>query len=180
MALYSQNIVYLSASLLCAICGAVWDMRTRRIPNLLTGSSILAGLFLHLVVGGWRQMGLAAAAGLIAGAVFLLFYIAGGMGGGDVKLMTAVACLAGTRSVAELLAATAIMGGVLALVLAARHGMLRETFRNLGTLFTHHFREGLKPHHELNVTNERRLRLPYALAIAAGCSITLLSQLGLR
>lgn len=180
MPLFSQNILCLSASLLCAGCGAVWDLRTRRIPNLLTGISILAGLFLHLVVGGWRQMGLAAAAGLIAGAVFLLFYIAGGMGGGDVKLMTAVACLAGIRSIAELLAATAIMGSVLALVLAARHGKLLETFRGLGTLFSHHLRKGLKPHHELNVTNERRLRLPYALAIAAGCSITLLSNLGLR
>ncbi len=180
MPLFSQNILCLSASLLCAGCGAVWDLRTRRIPNLLTGISILAGLFLHLVVGGWRQMGLAAAAGLIAGAVFLLFYIAGGMGGGDVKLMTAVACLAGIRSIAELLAATAIMGSVLALVLAARHGKLLETFRGLGTLFSHHLRKGLKPHQELNVTNERRLRLPYALAIAAGCSITLLSNLGLR
>jgi prepilin peptidase CpaA len=140
----------------------------------------LAGLFLHLVVGGWRQMGLAALAGLIAGAVFLLFYIAGGMGGGDVKLMAAVACLAGTRSVAELLAATAIMGGVFALFLAVRHGRLLETLRNLAELFSHHFREGLKPHPELNVTNEQRLRLPYALAIAAGCCITLLSQLGSR
>ena len=180
MPLVSQNILYLSASLLCAVCGAAWDLRTRRIPNLLTGIFILAGLFLHLVVGGWRQMGLAAAAGLIAGAVFLLFYIAGGMGGGDVKLMTAVACLAGTHSVVELLAATAITGGILALVLCVRHGMLLETFRNLGTLFTHHLREGLKPHAELNVTNEHRLRLPYALAIAMGCSITLLSQVGLR
>jgi prepilin peptidase CpaA len=102
------------------------------------------------------------------------------MGGGDVKLMAAVACLAGTRSIAELLAATAIMGSVLALVLAARHGKLLETFRSVGTLSTHHWREGLKPHPELNVTNEHRLRLPYALAIAAGCSITFLSHLGLR
>ena len=124
-------------------------------------------------------MALAAAAGLIAGAIFLLFFLAGGMGGGDVKLMAAVACLAGTRSVAELLAATAIMGGVFALLLAAYRGRLRETFRNLRSLLTHHRQEGLKPHPELNVTNTYSLRLPYALAIAAGCSITLLSRLRL-
>lgn len=125
-------------------------------------------------------MGLAAMAGLIAGSVFFLFYIAGGMGGGDVKLMSAVACLAGTRSVAELLAATAIMGGVFALAVAAHHGRLWETFRNLGALLTHHCREGLKPHPELNFTSAHSLRLPYAVAIVAGCSITLVSQLGSR
>jgi prepilin peptidase CpaA len=174
------DLLYLCASLVCAFCGAVCDVRTRRIPNLLTGSFILAGLLLHLVVGGWRQMGLAAAAGLIAGAVFVIFFVAGGMGGGDVKLMTAVACLAGTSQVAELLAATAIMGGVFALLLAAYRGRLRETFCNLGSLFTHHRLQGLTPHPELNLANTHSLRLPYALAIAAGCSITLLSQLGLR
>jgi prepilin peptidase CpaA len=174
------DLLYLCASLLCAVCGAVCDVRTRRIPNLLTGTSILAGLLLHLVVGGWRQMGLAALAGLIAGAVFFIFFVAGGMGGGDVKLMTAVACLAGTTPVAELLAATAIMGGVFALLLAIYRGRLRETFHNLGSLFTHHRMEGLTPHPELNLTNTHSLRLPYGLAIAAGCSITLLSRLGLR
>ncbi len=180
MPVSSPDLVYLSASLACAACGAVYDLRTRHIPNLLTGISILAGLLLHLALGGWRQAGLAAIAGLIAGAVFLLFYVAGGMGGGDVKLMTAVACLAGTRSVAELLAATAIMGGVFALLLAAYRGRVRETLRNLGALFIHHRLEGLKPHPELNLTNTHSLRLPYALAIAAGCSITLLSRLGMR
>ena len=37
------------------------------------------------------------AAGLIGGVLFLIFYLAGGMGAGDVKLITAVGCMAGSQ-----------------------------------------------------------------------------------
>jgi prepilin peptidase CpaA len=180
MTAHSSDVVYASSALLCAATGAALDVKTRRIPNLLTGSSILLGLLLHLWLGGIAQMGWAAAAAAIGGGCFLVFYLAGGMGAGDVKLMTAVACLAGYHSVLELLVATAIMGGLFALVLAASRGRLKETFRNTLELFIHHRQEGLKPHPELNVRNTRTLRLPYGVAIAAGCLITFFSEIPLR
>jgi hypothetical protein len=36
---------------------------------------------------------------------------------------------------------------------------------------------GLTPHTEFNVGNEQTLRLPYALAITAGCALNLSLQL---
>ena len=134
---------------------------------------MLAGLLLHFAFGGWRGLGLAALAGLIAFGVFLIFFLAGGMGAGDVKLMTAVACLAGTQYVVELLVTTAIAGGIIAIALAIARGRLKETLSNVAMLAAHHRHEGLQPHPELNVTNRRTLRLPYGLAIAAGCLFTL-------
>ena len=45
--------------------------------------------------------------GTVAGfAVFLVFYLLGGMGGGDVKLMTAVGCLAGAGNIKNVLIST--------------------------------------------------------------------------
>jgi prepilin peptidase CpaA len=180
MTVHDTNLVYATAALLCAGVAAVFDLRTRRVPNLLTGPSILLGLLLHLVLGGWSQLGLAAAAAAIAGGIFLVFYLAGGMGAGDVKLMTAVACIAGYQSVFELLVATVLMGGVFAIALALVHGKLKETFRNISALFVHHSVAGLTPHPDLNLKNTRTLRLPYAIAIAAGCVITLLGVIPLR
>jgi prepilin peptidase CpaA len=43
---------------------------------------------------------------------------------------------------------------------------------NLGALAVHHRFEGMKPHPHLNVGNAQTLRLPYALAIAAGSAMT--------
>lgn len=180
MTVPATNIIYASTALLCAGIAAVSDLKTRRIPNILTGSSILIGLLLHLVLGGWSGFGLSAAAAGIGGGLFLILYLAGGMGAGDVKLMTAVACIAGYGSVLELLLTTMIMGGVFALVLAVVHGRLKETFRNIGALIVHHRLEGLTPHPDLNVKNTHTLRLPYAMAIAAGCLVTFAGLVPLR
>jgi prepilin peptidase CpaA len=116
------------------------------------------------------------AAGVICGLVFLVFYVAGGMGAGDVKLIMAVGCIAGLSHVAYLLVLTALSGGVMALVLALACGRLQQTIMNVGELATHHSHEGLQPHPDLNLGNAATLRLPYALAIAGGSLLTLYFQ----
>jgi prepilin peptidase CpaA len=68
---------------------------------------------------------------------------------------------------------TAIAGGVFALAVSIYHGRLRETLRNVVNLLQHHGRQGLKAHSDLNLSNARTLRLPFALPIAAGCLYTL-------
>ena len=180
MNLVSPDCMALLYASLCASLGAVWDVRTRRIPNHLTGSMIVLGLLLHLSVGGWQTMGLAVAAGLVGGAVFFFFFIAGGMGAGDVKLMAAVCCIAGFGHLEELFLATVLTGGMFALVLALARGRLKATVRNVGILIEHHATAGAMPHPELNIQNPAALRLPYGVAVAAGCWITLLMQAGMR
>jgi len=165
--------LYPVIALVCAITGSVFDVRSRRIPNFITLPGILLGLLLHFAFGGWKQLGLAALAGLICGVLFLIFWLAGGMGAGDVKLMTAVAAIAGMPLVPYLLILTALAGGVMALGLALWRGKLKETILNVGALAVHHRIEGLAPHPQLNLANARTLRLPYALAVAAGTATTL-------
>ena len=165
-----------ASSLVCAVIGAIFDVRSRRIPNFLTGPAMVAGLAMHLGAGGWREMLSSFAALLICGTAFLLFYLAGGMGAGDVKLIAAQGCLLGFANVPCLLVLTAIAGGVLALGYAWKHGRLKQTCGNVAALTVHHAQQGLTPHPELNVLNAQTLRLPYALAIAAGCILTLSLQ----
>ncbi len=167
------ELLYPGAAALAASLGAGFDVMTRRIPNLITGPVFLAGLLLHGALDGWRGGLTALSAGLICGVVFLIFYLAGGMGAGDVKLMAATGCVAGLPNVAYLLLLTAIAGGVMALALALLRGRLPQTLRNVVTLTAHHGHAGLQPHPELNVENTAMLRLPYGLAIAAGCLVTL-------
>ncbi len=167
----SPQTIYLTAALLCALIASLHDLRSRRIPNLLTGPAILIGLALHLVLGGPAQLGLSALAGLIAGGIFLVFFLAGGMGAGDVKLMAAVGCLAGTDYLMQVLIATVLIGAVMGIALALYRGKLRQTIANVVALVRHHGAEGLSAHPDLNVKNAATLRLPYALPIAAGCLV---------
>jgi len=168
-----QQLMFTGGSLLCASIGSVHDVRERRIPNAVTGPAILAGLMLHTISGGWAGLGDSALAGLIAGGIFLLFFLAGGMGAGDVKLMAAVGCFAGLAPLRMVVISTVIAGALFALAVGIYNGRLRETLRNVGALLVHHGQQGLKPHPDLNLTNTHTLRLPFALPIAAGCLFTL-------
>jgi len=171
----NHAIVCVGASLVCASIGAVCDIRTRKIPNRLTGPSILVGLLLHLILDGWCAMSMSALAGVVGGGIFLVFYFAGGMGAGDVKLMAAVTSIAGLSHVAEILIGTALAGGLLAAGLALSRGQLKSAFINIGILASHHFTRGLTPHSQLNASNPKTLRLPYGIAIAAGAAMSFCS-----
>jgi prepilin peptidase CpaA len=169
----TPELAFPAGSLLCATISAVYDVRSRRIPNFITLPAIASGLLLHGFFGGWQQLATAAAGGLICGLIFFVFYLAGGMGGGDVKLITATGCIVGLSLIQHLLIFTALAGGVMAIGLALYRRQLVETCHNMHALAVHHTIMGLTPHPQFNISNERTLRLPYALAIAAGSGLSL-------
>jgi prepilin peptidase CpaA len=171
-----SELTYPAVAIGCALVGSVFDVKSRRIPNFITGPAFLLGIAMHGLLGGWREMLCSLLAGVICGLVFLVFYVAGGMGAGDVKLMAAVGCIAGLPHVAYLLVLTALSGGVMAICLALARGRLQQTVMNVGVLASHHTQQGLQPHPDLNVTNPQGLRLPYALAIAGGSILTFYFQ----
>ena len=171
-----KELVYPALASVVALIGAAFDLKTRRIPNFITGPSLFAGLLLHLSLDGWHGLFVSFAGALVCGIVFLIFYLAGGMGAGDVKLIAAVGGVAGLSNSASLLILTSLAGGVMGIALALTRGQLRSTLFNVGTLATHHTHQGLTPHPEINVRNASTLRLPYGLAIAAGSCITLYLQ----
>jgi prepilin peptidase CpaA len=111
------------------------DLRTRRIPNLLTGPAFLLGLAVHLATGG-PSAGLAAlAAGVLAGAILLPGWFMKFMGAGDVKLMAAIGAWLGAPRLALYAALfSLIAGGIISVVAAARLGILSRTVRNAALL----------------------------------------------
>ena len=177
MTIVQPELTYPATATACALLGSVFDVKSRRIPNFITFPAFLIGLALHLALGGWSQLFAALAAGshLRPGVPGVLYR--GGMGAGDVKLITAVGCIAGFSHVPYLLVLTALSGGVMAIGLALARGRLQQTILNVGALASHHSHEGLQPHPELNLSNSQTLRLPYALAIAGGSLLTLYFQL---
>jgi prepilin peptidase CpaA len=167
------EVAYAACAVLCSLMGAAYDVSSRRIPNALTFPAMVFGLSLHLALGGWRQLALSAAAGLLCGSIFLVFFLTGGMGGGDVKLITAAGCVTGLSLAGDLLIFTAMTGGLMAIAVALYHRRLKQTFRNIYALALHHRTAGLTPHPEFNIDNRQTLRLPYALAIAGGSVLSL-------
>ncbi len=172
----SPDIVFAPIALALAAAAAVVDVRERRIPNWLTYPGIIGGVLLQGLLAGWKGIGNALAGCVLAGGVFLLFYAVRAMGAGDVKLVAAIGALLGPRDAFVMLLATAICGGVLAMVYVVYRRRVRDTLINVGGALQFHARAGLQAHPELNLDNPGTLRMPYGLAIAAGTLYVFLSM----
>ncbi len=101
------------------------DIRNRRIPNWSCAALFVCGLAIGVWDAGLAGFGSALAGAAVAFALFLAFHVAGGMGGGDVKLMGACGAIAGLHGVLTATMMTAIAGALAALlslgVAALRH-----------------------------------------------------------
>jgi prepilin peptidase CpaA len=151
---------YLSSGTVCLLifvaAAAIVDLRTRRIPNLLTLSAATVGVVLNVSrIGGAGAV--TSGAGLLIGlAAFLPFYLAGGFGAGDVKAMAAVGAFLGPKGALLAATCTLLVGGLGALVVLA--GLRWKSAR----------REG-----GWRLRDAGRYRFPYGLAIACGTTLSL-------
>jgi prepilin peptidase CpaA len=159
--------VALSLGLAAAV---VTDVRTRRIPNWLTGA--IAGAGFGLAFGGGGVTPLQAAFGVLLGLTLMLpGHLIGATGAGDVKLMAAVGSFLGPSLVFRAFLYSALAGGVLAVAVATRRGLLADTMLGTTRLVT-----SPAATRDAIVMPGRGNRFAYGPAIAAGTLITLLVQ----
>jgi prepilin peptidase CpaA len=151
-----------------AVTAAMTDVRDRRIPNRLTYPAMIAGLVVQAAGHGWRGLLLSLVGGLIFGGLFLIFHLVRAMGAGDVKLAAALGCIIGPAASWQVMFATAVAGGALAILVMVFTGRVLKTLRNTLAVVGFHAVHGLRTHPEVNLDNPSAVRLPYGLAFAAG------------
>ena len=150
----------------------IWELRTRRIPNVLTFSSAACALLFHLVTGGWPAAAWSLGGYVLGAVLFFPMFALRGMGAGDVKLLAAVGAWVGPGQVAVAALATSIAGGVLGLAVALGYGYLRTAFSNLWMLLTHWRVAGVRPLPAVTLQSATGPRLAYAGPIAIGTVVT--------
>jgi prepilin peptidase CpaA len=143
--------------------GALIDLWSRRVPNPLTlGVAALGQALAGLGLSGLSPM--AAVAGFGVGLLLMLpGHIIGATGAGDVKLLAALGTLLGPKGIVVAFVYTAIAGGVLAVIVARRRRVLRETIERTTALVLTGGRNVAAIEHA--TTNNR---FAYAPAIALG------------
>jgi prepilin peptidase CpaA len=125
----SPEVVTSAAVIASSVAAAAIDLRTRRVPNALTAATAAAGLAIAVTGVGSTGVIASIVGGLVGFALLLPGHIWGGTGGGDVKLLAALGTLLGPNKIIVAFLATAISGGLIALVIALLHRRFRnETF----------------------------------------------------
>jgi prepilin peptidase CpaA len=161
------------AALVVALIACVTDVRSRRIPNVLTFGAAAGAFGFFLAGQGLAGLGWAAGGWAVGLVMFLPFFALGGIGAGDVKLLAALGAWLGPGAAVWVALCAAVAGGPMAIAVALSSGYLRESFANLRGLLLFWRVAGLQPHPVLTLENPTTVRLPYALPIAAGLMVTL-------
>src|SRR4051812_31969964 len=124
MIAHSWPIVPLAPALLLLAAAAVSDLRARRIPNWITLSLALGGIARAALghIGSPGGSGWIASTGGVALGVVLLYlpFALGQLGAGDVKLVAGAGAWLGPEGVVQLVLASAVAGGALALIIYFR------------------------------------------------------------
>lgn len=163
----------MGVALCAAAFGAVWfDVRERRLPNALTVGAFAAAMLLRTPLGLDALWGGLLGA-LLAFALALPFFLVGGLGGGDVKLLAAVGAFLGPRDLWFALFVMAMVGGVMAILVIVKNRAFGQTAINLRAIFSTLGKgtfSGWKGEGSSAVTLDTPgvLTVPYGVAIAAG------------
>jgi prepilin peptidase CpaA len=107
-----SSAIALAASLGLGLAASIEDLWRRRISNVTIVAGLAAGLVVQIYTRGWRGVVSWAAGAALGMAVFLVFFLLGGMGGGDVKLMAAFGACLGPRQILIGALMAAILGAV--------------------------------------------------------------------
>ena len=160
------------ALMIVLLMAVVMDLRSSRIPNWLTFPAMSFALAGHVWLGNMHGLFFSLLGLGIGLGLFLLIYLAGGIGAGDVKLMAAVGAFVGVYGVLSCAWLAMVIGGVYAIgAMCYQWGLVASGQRLVSAAYGAVLVGGSAWTRELALP----FKLRYGLAISAG---TLLFELG--
>lgn len=170
------EFIHIHFLFLFLVTAGIVDLRTQKIPNVLTLPSAIFAVTYHSILNGVEGF-LFSTGGLLTGAGLLLIpYLLGGMGAGDAKMLGAVGGVLGAKSVFYAFLCSSIVGGVYALVLTLIYRrQFKGFFKKMATsllnfiLIRKYIQDPMQP-------ESQKPKLCYGIAIAIGTSFYILSN----
>lgn len=145
---------------LVGVAASVEDLARRRVSNWTSLAALIGGIGCQMAQHGWIGLPMALAGAACGFLVFLIFYVLGGMGAGDIKLMAGFGALLGYSKSFEAALWTAGVGGLMALGVIA--------FQTVRGLFRRDSSGGSK--------HQNAASIPYAPAITLGVWLAMVPQ----
>jgi prepilin peptidase CpaA len=112
-----------------AVLAGLIDARTFRIPNLLTVPLLLSGFAYHAITGGGAGLQASLFGAAFGFGVIFVLYLVGGMGAGDVKLMTAIGAWLQAEATLHVFVVAALLMGAYSIVMLVWQRRLGDGIR---------------------------------------------------
>jgi prepilin peptidase CpaA len=154
---------------------AFYDIRYRRIPNILVIGVLFSGIGAHVMIGGSAGLWDSLSGCLLAFILMLAVRFLTGLGAGDVKLFGAIGALLGSRHVVPAFLLVVLLGGAMAMVAMLRAKVARQTMLGVCRIFAGMLPGGIMPPREDFARTG--LTIPYGIAVTGGSLLQMLSVL---
>jgi prepilin peptidase CpaA len=158
-------------ALVLTFLAALFDWRTRKIPNWLTVSGMIAGIVLRLDVSGWPGAKAALEGIGLALALLLPLVLLRALGAGDWKLMGAVGAFMGPVLFLFILFGSIFASGLMSAVQTIKTKRVKETLRNILELVRGFVVFGFQPNPNISLDNPKLLKIPFGIAVAASTAV---------
>jgi len=144
----------------------ITDIKSMKIPNMLTIPAMICGILYHLMDSGWSGV-LFTGKGLLVGfGILLVMYWMGAVGAGDVKLFGGIGAWTGTLFTIQSLLYSVLFAGLIGIVILLwrRETLvrLRKVIHGIIGLFV------LKDTVVLRMVSKEQVRFPFMIAVVPG------------
>lgn len=179
------NVVILIVLILLS---SYFDSAKKVIPNFLVMPAIIIGLFLSILMSGVEGIKFSVLGFMTGLGIFIIPFVLGGMGGGDVKLMAAIGALKGWRFVLSTAVFSGLAGGVIVIILLIKQKKLFLTLKRVLAIILKPImfiltltfeNKKLKQFNNWlldSQINWEKQYIPYGVAIGIGAMITLFTM----
>jgi prepilin peptidase CpaA len=165
--------------MIASLVSALTDLWKFRVYNILTIPLLCSGLIYHGMVGGAPGFSTSLTGALFGFGILIAPYVMGGMGAGDVKLMSAIGAWLGLTMTYHVFIASSIAAGLYALVLIIMSSKIVETWINLQilwhrvTVFGRYLGADERVEAQVVRDDRRKRVIPFAAMVAIGIIATL-------
>ena len=157
-------------TLLLAV-GCVTDLRSRKIPNELVLAILVTGWLFALLAsqGALPALGMSIAGTAVGFGIWILFYVVGVIGAGDVKFFAAAGAWLGPGATWRAALVAAVAGGVLAIVMLLMEKRLGAVLRRI--VLATSSRTLIAVPAQTVIQADTHRHLPYGVALAIGALV---------
>lgn len=157
-----------------ALVAAITDVRTFKVYNVLTVPLMASGMAYHGFTNGWAGLEQSLGGLLFGVGILLLPFLMGGMGAGDVKLLSAVGAWLGMHATFHVFLVSAFASGVCAIAMLVHQNNSREVVVRLQTMWVRFNSVLVHPGRDewmqsvVPDKNPRQRVIPYGAMVALG------------
>ena len=165
------SIIAAAFLLVLAFIISYYDVYYRRIPNPFVLATLTVGILLNSIHAGFSGTFSSLTGCAVGFAIMFGLHLFGAMGPGDVKLFAAIGSITGAQLVLPTFLVVAMVGGILGVFSMVRAGQIKLTMMRVLQILV-----GLLPGQSVPrfpVPTDRRLTIPYGVAITLGSLISL-------